>query len=76
MSFKSVELPEDFYNKIKSLAQAKKRTIVEELEYLVSVEEQKDLRQWQVQKMHLGLEQVKQGKVISHEEVLQKLKAL
>ena len=69
MSFKSVELREEFYSEIEQLAQRDNKTIAEELEYLARVGREQAFREYCIEQIKIGEEQISKGKHIDYNEL-------
>lgn len=63
----SLRLPEETENKLELLAKSTGRT--KSFIALSAIEEYIDLQSWQVEAIQEGLEQIKKGEVVSHDEI-------
>lgn len=59
MSFVSIRLPEEFISETKQSASKDYRTIPQQIMYWAELGKKQELRNWQLKKMHLGLQQHK-----------------
>jgi hypothetical protein len=69
MSFVSIRLPEEFINEAKIFAEKDYRTIPQQIMYWAEVGKKQELRNWQLEKMRLGLQQAQNGNVASENDV-------
>ncbi len=69
MSFVSIRLPEEFINEAKIFAEKDYRTIPQQIMYWAEVGKKQELRNWQLEKMRLGLQQAQNGSVASENDV-------
>jgi predicted transcriptional regulator len=74
MAYKSIKLPEEFLQEVKFYADKEYRPLPQQIQHWVELGRQKEVRSWQVEQMEIGLEQIKNGKVINNEEVMDRLK--
>jgi hypothetical protein len=70
MSFKSIRFPEEFIENAKDFADKDFRSIPQQIMYWAEIGKQNELRNWQLEKMRLGLQQAKNNNVASNQEVL------
>ena len=76
MSFKSIRFPEEFVEDVKLWAEKDFRTVPQQIQYWAELGKQKELRQWQLEEMRLGLEEVEQGNTIPSEQVFKNANAI
>jgi len=67
-------MPEEFVKEVKEVAEREYRTVPQQIMYWAELGRQNELRKWQLQEMEEGLEQIKEGNVVSHEEVQNRIK--
>lgn len=72
--YKSIRMPEEFVKEVKEVADKEYRTVPQQIMYWAELGRQNELRKWQLQEMEEGLEQIKEGNVVSHEEVQNRIK--
>lgn len=69
MHFKSIRLPEEFIAQVAQFAEKDFRSIPQQIMYWSELGKQIELRNWQLEKMRVGLQQAKTGQVASAIEV-------
>lgn len=70
MSFVSIRLPEEFISEIKDFAEKDYRTVPQQIMYWASLGKKQELRNWQLEKMRLGLQQAQNEIIASDNDVL------
>ena len=70
MGFVSIRLPEEFISEMKAFAEKDYRTVPQQIMYWAELGKQQELRNWQIEKMRMGLQQAQSGYVASEEDVL------
>ncbi|MDR2007637.1 MAG: hypothetical protein LBQ34_01525 [Alphaproteobacteria bacterium] len=76
MNYKSVRLPADFVEEIKEQADREFRTVPQQIQYWTELGRKKALREWQLQQMQEGLDEIERGEVVSHEEAMKEIQAI
>ncbi|MDR0484010.1 MAG: hypothetical protein LBH40_01850 [Alphaproteobacteria bacterium] len=76
MNYKSVRLPAEFVEDVKEQADKDFRTVPQQIQYWTELGKQKELREWQLQQMQEGLDEIKKGNTIPHEDVMKRINAL
>jgi predicted transcriptional regulator len=74
MNYKSIRLPEEFVEEVKTWADQDFRTVPQQIQYWAEIGKQKELRDWQLEQMRIGLKEAKLGNTISHEDVMKRAK--
>ena len=69
MGFVSIRLPEEFIGEIKDFAEKDYRTIPQQIMYWAELGKQQELRNWQIEKMRLGLQQAHNGIIATPSDV-------
>ncbi|WP_119328097.1 hypothetical protein [Cysteiniphilum halobium] len=69
MGFISVRLPEEFVNETRSFAEKGYRTVPQQILYWAELGRQQELRNWQLEKMRLGLQQAKNAQIATEHDV-------
>ena len=69
MSFKAVELREEFYAEVEQLAQRDNKTVAEELEHFFSIAKEQAFREYCIEQIELGKEQINKGQYIDYNEL-------
>ena len=57
MGFVSIRLPEEFISEMKAFAEKDYRTVPQQIMYWAELGKQQELRNWQIEKMRMGLQQ-------------------
>ena len=70
MHFKSIRFPDEFVEVAKEFADKDFRSIPQQIMYWAEVGKQIELRNWQLEKMRIGLQQAKMGLVADNKDVL------
>ncbi len=70
MNFKSIRLPDEFIEDTKCFAEKDFRTIPQQIMYWAELGRKTELRNWQLEKMRLGLQQAKTNQVATEQDVL------
>ena len=61
MGFVSIRLPEEFISETKDFAEKDYRTVPQQIMYWAELGKQQELRNWQIEKMRMGLQQAQNG---------------
>lgn len=69
MSFKSIRFPVDFVEDTKNFADSDFRTIPQQIMYWAEIGKQTELRNWQLEKMRIGLQQAKNNQIATELDV-------
>lgn len=69
MSFISIRLPEEFISGTKIFAEKDYRTIPQQIMYWAELGKKQELRNWQIEKMRLGLQQAQNGYLAAENDV-------
>lgn len=69
MGFVSIRLPEEFISDVKDFALKDYRTLPQQIMYWAELGKQQELRNWQLEKMRVGLQQAQNGVVASENDV-------
>ena len=69
MGFVSIRLPEEFISDVKEFALKDYRTLPQQIMYWAELGKQQELRNWQLEKMRIGLQQAQNGVVASENDV-------
>lgn len=69
MGFVSIRLPEEFISETKDFAEKDYRTTPQQIMYWAELGKQQELRNWQVEKMRLGLQQAQNGIVATESDI-------
>lgn len=69
MGFVSIRLPEEFISDVKDFALKDYRTLPQQIMYWAELGKQQELRNWQLEKMCIGLQQAQNGVVASENDV-------
>jgi hypothetical protein len=69
MSFISIRLPEQFIADTKEFANKDYRTIPQQIMYWAELGKKEELRNWQLEKMRVGLQQAQNNYVASEQDV-------
>ena len=69
MGFISIRLPEEFIGETKDFAEKDYRTIPQQIMYWAELGKQQELRNWQIEKMRLGLQQAQNG-IVATESII------
>jgi len=69
MGFISIRLPEEFIGETKDFAERDYRTIPQQIMYWAELGKQQELRNWQIEKMRLGLQQAQKGIVATESDI-------
>jgi predicted transcriptional regulator len=69
MGFVSIRLPEEFISDVKDFALKDYRTLPQQIMYWAELGKQQELRNWQLEKMRIGLQQAQNGVVASENDV-------
>jgi hypothetical protein len=70
MSFVSIRLPEEFITETKEFAIKDFRTIPQQIMYWAEIGKKQELRNWQLEKMRLGLQQAQNNQIAAEQDVL------
>ena len=70
MSFVSIRLPEEFVADTKEFASKDYRTIPQQIMYWAELGKRQELRNWQLEKMRLGLQQAQNNHIATEQNVL------
>lgn len=69
MNFVSIRLPEGFIAETKEFAAKDYRTIPQQIMYWAELGKKQELRNWQLEKMRLGLQQAQNGHVATEQDI-------
>ena len=69
MSFKSIRFPNEFVDNTRDFADKDFRTIPQQIMYWAEIGKNVELRNWQLEKMRLGLQQAKNNQVATKQDI-------
>ena len=69
MSSVAIKFPEDFITDTKEFANKDYRTITQQIMYWADIGKKQELRNWQLDKMRIGLQQAKNNLIATNDDV-------
>ena len=69
MSFKSVRFPDEFVGGVKTFADKDFRSIPQQIMYWAELGKHVELRNWQLEKMRVGLQQAQKNQIATKQDV-------
>ena len=69
MGFVSIRLPEEFVTETKEFAAKDYRTIPQQIMYWAEIGKKQELRNWQLEKMRLGLQQAQNNQIATEQDI-------